>query len=115
MSAQPTPPRPAPIEDPSSPALWRQFLPYVVASLLFAAGLYALNKLLAPVNIHEVANQIRATPWHVTGLAILSTVAGYLFLAGYDWSALRHIGKPLPLPVAMTGGLMAYALSLIHI
>ena len=109
MSAQPTPPRPAPIEDPSSPALWRQFLPYVVASLLFAAGLYALNKLLAPVNIHEVANQIRATPWHVTGLAILSTVAGYLFLAGYDWSALRHIGKPLPLPVAMTGGLMAYA------
>ena len=37
MSAQPTPPRPAPIEDPSSPALWRQFLPYVVASLLFAA------------------------------------------------------------------------------
>ena len=34
---------------------------------------------------------------------------GYLFLVGYDWSGLRYIGKPLPLPVTVTGGLMAYA------
>ncbi|MDT1062175.1 bifunctional lysylphosphatidylglycerol flippase/synthetase MprF [Paracoccus sp. CPCC 101403] len=96
-------------DDLAPPALWRQFLPYVAAFLLFGAGLYALNKLLAPVDIREVAAQIRGTPWHVTGLALMTTVAGYLFLAAYDWSALRHIGKPLPLPVAMTGGLMAYA------
>lgn len=96
-------------DDLAPPALWRQFLPYVVAFLLFGAGLYALNRLLAPVDIREVAAQIRGTPWHVTGIAVLTTMAGYLFLAGYDWSALRHIGKPLPLPVAMTGGLMAYA------
>ncbi|MDS9469034.1 bifunctional lysylphosphatidylglycerol flippase/synthetase MprF [Paracoccus sp. MBLB3053] len=95
--------------DLARPALWRQFLPYIVAILLFGGGLYALNRLLAPVNIREVAEQIRSTPWHVTGMAILTTIAGYLFLAGYDWSALRHIRKPLPLPVAMTGGLMAYA------
>lgn len=91
------------------PALWRQFLPYVVAFALFGAGLYALNRMLAPVDIREVALQIRATPWNVTGIALMTTVMGYLFLAGYDWSALRHIGKPLPLPVTMTGGLMAYA------
>ena len=114
MSVSPGPSGPPDIEDSAldraeRPALWRQFLPYVLAFLLFGAGLYALNKLLAPVNIHEVANQIRATPWHLTGIALMTTLAGYLFLAGYDWSALRHIGKPLPLPVAMTGGLMAYA------
>ncbi|MTH65564.1 bifunctional lysylphosphatidylglycerol flippase/synthetase MprF [Paracoccus shanxieyensis] len=99
------------IEDqaPTRTALWRHFLPYVVAFALFGAGLYALNSLLAEVDIREVANQVRTTPWQVTGIAFLTTVAGYLFLAGYDWSALRHIGKPLPLPVAMTGGLMAYA------
>lgn len=94
---------------PKSPALWRQFLPYVVAFCLFGAGLYALNKLLAPVNVQEVARQIRETPWHISGMAIVTTILGYLFLAGYDWSALRHIGKPLPLPVTLTGGLMAYA------
>jgi len=95
--------------DLERPALWRQFLPYIVAILLFGAGLYALNRLLAEVNIHQVAEQVQATPWNVTCIALMTTMAGYLFLAGYDWSALRHIGKPLPLPVAMTGGLMAYA------
>ncbi|MTH77038.1 bifunctional lysylphosphatidylglycerol flippase/synthetase MprF [Paracoccus aestuariivivens] len=95
--------------DLDRPALWRQFLPYALAILLFGGGLYALNKLLEDVNIHQVAEQIQATPWHVTALALLTTLLGYLFLAGYDWSAVRHIGKPLPLPVAMTGGLMAYA------
>ncbi|WP_185958552.1 bifunctional lysylphosphatidylglycerol flippase/synthetase MprF [Paracoccus laeviglucosivorans] len=112
MSVSHMPAGPTQIDDHEptrAPALWRQFLPYIVAFALFGAGLYALNKLLAPVDIREVANHIRATPWHVTGMALLTTIAGYLFLAGYDWSALRHIGKPLPLPVAMTGGLMAYA------
>lgn len=98
-----------PTDDETGPALWRQFLPYVAAFVLFGVGLYALNRLLAEVNIHDVAEQVRATPWHVTGIALGTTVLGYLFLAGYDWSALRHIGKPLPLPIAMTGGLMAYA------
>lgn len=91
------------------PARWRQLLPYLVATGLFAAGLYALSRLLAEVDVREVAAQVRATPWPRTALAMLTTLAGYLFLAGYDWSALRHIGKPLPVPVAMTGGLMAYA------
>ena len=91
------------------PARWRQLLPYLVAIGLFGAGLYALSRLLAEVDIREVAAQVRATPWPRMVLALLTTLAGYLFLAGYDWSALRHIGKPLPVPVAMTGGLMAYA------
>ncbi|MDZ4134199.1 MAG: bifunctional lysylphosphatidylglycerol flippase/synthetase MprF, partial [Paracoccaceae bacterium] len=52
---------------------------------------------------------IRATPWPVLSLALVATLGAYLALAGYDWSALRHIGKPLPLPVVLTGGLMAYA------
>ncbi|WP_170293973.1 bifunctional lysylphosphatidylglycerol flippase/synthetase MprF [Paracoccus limosus] len=114
MRLSPPPERLTDPEDPAlaqsaRPALWRMLLPYVVAFALFGAGLYALNRMLAPVDIREVAQQIRATPWNVTGLALFTTVLGYLFLAGYDWSALRHIGKPLPLPVSMTGGLMAYA------
>lgn len=114
MRLSQTPQRPTdPDDDALAPAermaLWRVLLPYVVAFALFGAGLYALNRMLAPVDIREVAQQIRATPWNVTGIALGTTVLGYLFLAGYDWSALRHIGKPLPLPVTMTGGLMAYA------
>lgn len=87
----------------------RSYLPYLLAVLLFALGAYALYHLLAPVDIHAVAAQIRSTPWHLIGLALGSTFAGYLCLAAYDWSALSHIGKPLPLPVAISGGFLAYA------
>ncbi|MFN3401376.1 MAG: lysylphosphatidylglycerol synthase domain-containing protein, partial [Ferrovibrio sp.] len=84
-------------------------LPYVLAAGLFALGLYALYRLLAPVNLTDVMAQIRATPWTTMALALLATLGGYLSLAGYDWSALRYIRKPLPIPVVLTGGLMAYA------
>lgn len=87
----------------------RAALPYILAAGLFALGLYALYKLLAPVNLHDVAAQIRSTHWSTLSLAFIATLGGYLALAGYDWSALRYIGKPLPIPVVMTGGLMAYA------
>lgn len=84
-------------------------LPYALAAGLFALGLYALYHLLAPVNLTDVATRIGATPWTTLALALLATLGGYLCLAGYDWSALRYIGKPLPIPVVLTGGLMAYA------
>lgn len=87
----------------------RSAAPYVLAVGLFALGLYALYRLLAPVNFADVAAQIRMTPWTTIALAALATLGGYLSLAGYDWSALRYIGKPLPIPIVLTGGLMAYA------
>ena len=88
--------------------LWASW-PYLLAAALFALGLFALSKLLAPVNPADIASQVRATPWTVLALALVATLCGYLCLAGYDWSALRYIGKPLPLPIVLTGGLMAYA------
>lgn len=87
----------------------RAAAPYLLALGLFALGLFALHRLLAPVNLADVTAQIRATPWSTLALAGIATICGYLSLAGYDWSALRYIGKPLPIPVVLTGGLMAYA------
>ncbi|MFN3970297.1 MAG: lysylphosphatidylglycerol synthase domain-containing protein [Gemmobacter sp.] len=98
-----------PTPAPDRWALLRALLPYLVTAALFALGLYALQRLLAPVDLRDVADQIHATPWSTVTLALVCTLCGYLALAGYDWSALRYIGKPLPLPVVLTGGLMAYA------
>jgi phosphatidylglycerol lysyltransferase len=95
-----------------APGVWswlRASVPYVVAVALFGAGLYALYRLLAPVDLADVAAQVHATPGSTMALALLTTLIAYLALVGYDWSALRYIGKPLPLPVTITGGLMAYA------
>lgn len=87
----------------------RGAFPYLVAAGLFALGLFALYRVLAHVNLHDITAQLRATPPTVLILAVFTTLCGYLALAGYDWSALHYIGKPLPLPVVLTGGLMAYA------
>ncbi|MFN3646059.1 MAG: bifunctional lysylphosphatidylglycerol flippase/synthetase MprF [Gemmobacter sp.] len=99
----------SPRERPRLVAKVMAALPYGLAAGLFPLGLYALYRLLAPVNLADVMAQIRATPWTTMALALLATLGGYLSLAGYDWSALRYIGKPLPIPVVLTGGLMAYA------
>ncbi|MCA3457895.1 MAG: bifunctional lysylphosphatidylglycerol flippase/synthetase MprF [Rhodobacter sp.] len=87
----------------------RAVFPYALAMALFALGLYAVLNLLAEVKLADVIAQVRSTPVLTLVLAQLSALAGYLFLVGYDWSGLRYIGKPLPLPVTLTGGLMAYA------
>ena len=100
-----------PISDTAS-RLWqnlRAASPYIVAIALFGFGLFAVTKLLGEVELSDVIAQVRATPASTLALAILATVVGYLFLVGYDWSGLRYIGKPLPLSVTVTGGLMAYA------
>lgn len=83
--------------------------PYLLVLALFGLGSFALYRLLAPVDIQAVAAQIRGTPWNTIAMALGATFAGYLCLAAYDWSALRHIGKPLPAPVAISGGFLAYA------
>ncbi len=87
----------------------RTAFPYALAVALFAFGLYAVSRLLAEVDLADVLAQVHATPVSTLVLASLATLIGYLFLVGYDWSGLRYIGKPLPLPVTITGGLMAYA------
>jgi hypothetical protein len=87
----------------------RAVFPYALTMALFALGLYAVLHLLGDVKLADVIAQVRSTPVLILVLAHLTALAGYLFLVGYDWSGLRYIGKPLPLPVTLTGGLMAYA------
>lgn len=93
--------------------LWariKPIVPYFLTVGLFALGAFALYHLLKPVNFRDVMDQVRGTPWHIIALSLLAMFAGYAALIGYDWSALRYIGKKLPFPVIMTGGFLGYAL-----
>ena len=84
--------------------------PFVVGIALFAAGLAALFHLLSMINIHHVVRDAKSTnPLAIAG-ALLATAAGYASLIGYDWSALRHIGRKVPFPVVAMGGFLGYSL-----
>ena len=76
---------------------------------LFAAGLYALHRLLAPLDFRDVLASIQATPPRTYLLAMGATAVGYAALIGYDWSAMRYIGKRIPLPSIALGGFLGYA------
>lgn len=100
-------------QTPAEFGVWqriRPVLPYVLTAALFALGAFALYHLLKPVDLKQVMTQVRATPWHIIAGAFLAMITGYCALIGYDWSALRYLGKTLPFPVIMTGGFLGYAL-----
>ncbi len=98
---------------PDVTTLWERFktaFPYLLTAFLFIMGSFALYHLLKPVSFKEVLTQIRATPLHLIVLSILAMFTGYAALIGYDWSALRYLGKKLPLNIVMMGGFLGYAL-----
>ncbi|MFN3371725.1 MAG: phosphatidylglycerol lysyltransferase domain-containing protein, partial [Sphingomonadaceae bacterium] len=89
----------------------RARLPQLLGLALFVLALVALRHLLDEIDPARLAAELRAMPpWRI-GLAILSSILGYVALAGYDWSALAYVGKRLPLATVVPGGMVAYAVS----
>ncbi|TMV86324.1 lysylphosphatidylglycerol synthetase family protein, partial [Thioclava sp. BHET1] len=101
-------------EEKTRARLWKDRLstaaPILVGIALFTAGLGALFHLLAPIDLRHVIATAKHTPAPVLAGALLATAGGYAALIGYDWSALRHIGRKLPLPVVAMGGFLGYSL-----
>ncbi|HEY0213453.1 MAG TPA: bifunctional lysylphosphatidylglycerol flippase/synthetase MprF [Paenirhodobacter sp.] len=87
----------------------RHLAPVLVGLALFGVGLWALHRLLKPVDAADVLAQMQATPLHVMLIAFGATALGYLALIGYDFWALRYLGKELPVRVVALGGFLGYA------
>lgn len=91
------------------PGRVRHALPVILGLGLFALGVYALYHLLKPVKAADVIAQVRATPWATLLEAFAATAAGYVALIGYDWSALRYLGRKIPLRIVAVGGFLGYS------
>ena len=88
----------------------KNLLPIIVGVSLFALGVFALYRLLKPVHAADVIAQVRATPWSVLIAASGATGLSYVALVGYDWSALRYLGKKVPTRIVAVGGFLGYSL-----
>ncbi|MGB5639732.1 MAG: bifunctional lysylphosphatidylglycerol flippase/synthetase MprF [Sedimenticolaceae bacterium] len=85
------------------PAIVHQLVWAGIALALFLGALWILHRELAGVHFADVLARFRAVPWNAMLLALGFTCASYAALTGYDWLALRHIGRRLPyLNVALT-------------
>ena len=94
---------------PEHQGLWQKIAPIALALALFALGILALYHLLKPVRASDVITQIHTTPWNTLLSAFAATIAGYAALVGYDWSALRALGKKIPLWAVTIGGFLGYS------
>lgn len=88
---------------------WRHALPVILGLALFGLGVFALYRLLKPIHPADVIAQIRATPFSALFTALGATALGYVALIGYDWSALRYLGKKIPFRVVAVGGFLGYS------
>lgn len=87
----------------------RSTAPIILGAALFLLGLYALYHLLRPVNLADVALQIKAMPAGALAAALGATAIGYVALIFYDWFGLRFIGKTLDRGIVALGGFLGYA------
>lgn len=94
-----------------SESAWvRQVLPSVAVFVVFGLALYALYHLFSTINVGTVVAQVKALPLRTMLLALITTAASYVALVGYDWSALRFIGKSVPSAVLAAGSFAGYAI-----
>lgn len=90
---------------------FRRFGTLLATFVLFGLGAFAIYKALHGISVTDVISHVKHTSSVSISLAILATIGGYAALVGYDWSALRFVGKSIPLPTVALGSFTAYALS----
>ncbi len=70
--------------------------PLVLLAIFVGAGLL-LYHLLRDLDFDELVKDLKAMRARQIGFAIALTAVNYVVLMGYDWLAIRYIGRALPL------------------
>ncbi|AIR89823.1 bifunctional lysylphosphatidylglycerol flippase/synthetase MprF [Pseudomonas cremoricolorata] len=89
---------------------YRQPLGLALTLVLFAMALVACRHLLSELDIYALHDAMLSVPTSALAGALLATVAGFVILLGYEWSASRYAGCHLPARTLVMGGLSAFAI-----
>ncbi|WP_028696849.1 bifunctional lysylphosphatidylglycerol flippase/synthetase MprF [Pseudomonas cremoricolorata] len=89
---------------------YRQPLGLALTLVLFAMALVACRHLLSELDIYALHDAMLSVPGSALTGALLATVAGFIILLGYEWSAARYAGCALPARTLVMGGLSAFAI-----
>jgi phosphatidylglycerol lysyltransferase len=85
-------------------------VPVLVLTLLLVA-LRTLEFELAHLRYHDIVRACLDVPRQKIFLALISTIAAYAVLPGYDLLALHYAGHPLPWRRVLYGSIVAYGVS----
>jgi uncharacterized membrane protein YbhN (UPF0104 family) len=79
--------------------VWAWVVRCVIAAAICGAGIL-LYRTLREYSFDELLDSLRSFPLARLGGAAAFAVASYTCLSGFDFLALRYVGKPLPYPKA---------------
>jgi phosphatidylglycerol lysyltransferase len=80
-----------------------------VATVLVLSG-FALQRLLSEMRLADIGTAIAALSLRDLAASFFFTFASFASLIGYDWSALRYIGRKLPPRVIALASFCGYAI-----
>jgi phosphatidylglycerol lysyltransferase len=89
---------------------YRQPIGLAVTLLLFSLALIACRHLLSELDIYALHDSLLSVPPTSLAAALLATLAGFVVLLGYEWSACRYAGVQLPPRTLVMGGFSAFAI-----
>lgn len=79
--------------------------------IAIAIALWLTHRALGEYSARDLVNLVFGFPAPALIAATALTAAGYVMLAGYDWIALRHVGRRLALPQVLLAGFTGFAVS----
>lgn len=85
-----------PIPDMARWRKWRRTIGALISAAVFLLALYVLYRAAENYEMADIAARLAETPWWAILLASLAAAGSYLVLGGFDWLAVRHIGRPIP-------------------
>ncbi|AIL63200.1 bifunctional lysylphosphatidylglycerol flippase/synthetase MprF [Pseudomonas alkylphenolica] len=89
---------------------YRQPIGLAVTLLLFTIALIACRHLLSELDIYALHDSLLSVPPTALAGAFMATIAGFIILLGYEWSASRYAGVQLPPRTLVMGGFSAFAI-----
>ncbi len=84
--------------------------PYIGIAL-FPAALFIVHHELKLHTIAEIITDLKQLPLFVILLGLFLTGINYLMLTGYDFLALRYLGKTVPLKNVVLASLISFSIS----
>ncbi|MBF0375723.1 MAG: UPF0104 family protein, partial [Alphaproteobacteria bacterium] len=93
---------------------WRRLLGPLGALfsiLVFAGALHLLHRALAGFGPGDVLARLSAIPTWALAASALFTLGSYLALGGFDWLALRFVGRPVGLARTLLVSFISHAIS----
>ncbi len=74
----------------------QRVVPFVVGAAMFGVAVWVLHSALRRYDLADLHAELASLTLRQVGLALLFTVASFLALIGYEWSALGLVGKRMP-------------------